>query len=341
MHKTVLIIMLLLLCQPVSLAGEPSVSDLFERVKSAVVVIHTIQHKVAEDSMGTLVSSPSLGSGVLVDDKGHIITAAHVVQTADRVRVAFIGDQRVDASIVSSDPIQDVAMLKTDTIPENAKPVVMTDSDKTRIGERVFIVGAPYGLDHSLSVGHISSRHRNGVKSNPNIKTELFQTDAAINTGNSGGPMFNMEGKVIGIVSSIMSKSGGFEGLGFVVTANAVKEALFNHKSAWTGLEGVVLSGDIARAFNVPQKYGYLVQKVARNSPAQQIGLKEGSIAVRIQNRPLVIGGDIILSVAGIPIEPGSPTVIRDYLDSLKPGQEYTVRILRAGVHLDLKAVAQ
>lgn len=337
MYQIIQVFLLMLLCQSSSLARASSVADLFDRVKSAVVVVHTIQHEVAQDSAGTLVSAPSLGSGVLIDKQGHIVTAAHVVHTADRVRVAFIGDVRFDAKVVASDPLQDIALLKIEQIPDKIKPVPLSDSDKVRIGERVFIVGAPYGLDHSLSVGHISSRHKNGVKSNPNIKTELFQTDAAINTGNSGGPMFDMRGRVIGIVSSILSKSGGFEGLGFVVTANAANDALFEQKSAWTGLEGILLSDELARAFNVPQKSGYLVQKIAQGSPAEELGLKEGRIPVKIMGRPLVIGGDIILSVDNVDIDARTPTAIPEYLDSLKPGQEYTVRILRNGFKLGLQ----
>ncbi len=264
------------------------------------------------------------------------MTAAHVVHTADTVRVAFIGDVRVDAKVISSDPVQDVALLKVDSIPKGVKPAKLADSDKTKVGEQVYVVGAPFGLDYSLSVGYISSRHKDGVQSNPNIKTELFQTDAAINTGNSGGPMFNMQGKVIGIVSSILSKSGGFEGVGFVVTANAAYDVLFKQKTAWTGLEGVLLSGDLAKAFNVPQKFGYLVQKVARGSPAQLTGLKEGTIPIKVLDRPLVIGGDIILSVDGIDVDARKPEAISDHLQTLKSGDQYTIRILRNGFKLDL-----
>ena len=339
MRHVLCLFLLMLATQPACFAKNNSIADLFEKTKSSVVVVHTIQHKVDEQSAGTLVSSPSLGSGVLVDDQGHIMTAAHVVHTADRVRVAFVGDVRADAKVLSSDPIQDVALLKVENIPDNVKPVNLGDSDKTRVGEQVFIVGAPYGLDYSLSVGYISSRHKDGVKSNPNIKTEIFQTDAAINTGNSGGPMFNMRGEVVGIVSSIFTKSGGFEGLGFVVTANAASEVLFKHKTPWTGLAGVLLSGDVAKAFNVPQKFGYLVQTVAHDSPAEKTGLKEGKIPVKILGRPLVIGGDIILSVDGIDIDPRQPDNIRDHLASLEKGQEYSIRILRNGFKLDLKTV--
>jgi len=340
--KKLLCIFLLLISKPtICFAEEQSISDLFDIVKSAVVIVYTVKYDAKQDSKGKLVSLPSLGSGVLVDDQGHIVTAAHVVQTADSVRVAFIGDRRFDAKIISSDPINDVALLKIEEIPDDVTPIALADSDKVRIGDRAFIVGAPYGLDHSLSVGYISSRHKDGIKNNPSIKTELFQTDAAINTGNSGGPMFNMQGKIIGIVSSLLTKSGGFEGLGFIVTSNAAKEVLFNRRPTWTGLEGVLITGELAKGLNVPRKHGYLVQKVASGSPADELGIEAGKITIKIQGISLLIGGDIILAVDNIDVSPITPSAIQEHLDSMKPGQEYTVSILRAGTVLKLKAQAQ
>ncbi len=341
MIKIIYALIFLLFSPIICFAEEQSLPDLFERVKSAVVIVYTVQYDAASDSNGNLVSLPSLGSGALIDDKGHIITAAHVIQTADRVRVAFLGDRRFDAKVISSNPINDVALLKIDEIPDDVKPVALADSDKVRIGDRVFLVGAPYGLDNSLSVGYISSRHEGGIKSNRGIKTELFQTDAAINTGNSGGPMFNMQGKIIGIVSSLLTKSGGFEGLGFVVTSNAAKEVLFNRRSTWTGLDGVLISGELAKGLNIPQRHGYLVQRVASGSPADKIGIEGGKITIHIQGKPLFIGGDIILAVDNVHVTAENPTAIQDYLESMKLGQEYTVSILRAGTILKLKARVQ
>jgi serine protease Do len=323
------------------LSEEQSLADLFESVKSSVVVVYTVEYDAQKDDKGNLVSLPSLGSGVLVDDQGHIVTAAHVVQTADKVRVAFVGDRRFDAKIISSDVINDVALLKIEEIPNDVTPIVLADSDKVRVGDRAFIVGAPYGLDYSLSAGYISSRHKDGIKNNPSIRTELFQTDAAINTGNSGGPMFNMQGEIIGIVSSLLSKSGGFEGLGFIVTSNAAKEVLFNRRPTWTGLQGVLITGDLAKGLNVPQKHGYLVQKVASGSPADELGIEAGNIMIKIQGVSLLIGGDIILGVDNIYVSSETPSAIQEHLDSMKPGQEYTVSILRSGSVIRLNAQAR
>jgi S1-C subfamily serine protease len=145
--------------------------------------------------------------------------------------------------------------------------------------------------------------------------------------------MFNMAGEVIGIVSHIMSKSGGFEGLGFVVTSNLARRLLLNQHQFWSGVESFMLSGDLARIFNVPQNAGMLVQRVASNSPAAQLGLKPGTMAAVIEGDPLIVGGDIILEVQGIPItvDGAGQLVIRDRLGRLQQGDVITVLVWRNG----------
>jgi S1-C subfamily serine protease len=171
-------------------------------------------------------------------------------------------------------------------------------------------------------------------------RSEFFQTDAAINEGNSGGPMFNMHGEVIGIVSHIVSRSGGFEGLGFVVTSNLARKLLLERSPFWSGMEGFLLSGEMAKIFNVPQPAGLLVQRIAPHSPASQLGLRPGTLAAVIEGEPLVVGGDIILEVQGVPFIPdgSSYTVIRERLTSLKPGDKITVLVLRDGRKEELTA---
>ncbi len=304
----------------------------FAAVDQAVVVIDTVE-TVAEPGRSGTATASGLGSGVLVDAAGHVVTAAHVVQTADRVTVRYRDDTRVAAVIVTTDPTTDLALLRVDTVPEGIRPVRLGDSDRTAVGERVFVVGAPYGLDHSLSVGHISGRHRD----NPDIGTgiapraELFQTDAAINQGNSGGPMFDMQGRVVGIVSHILSRSGGFEGLGFAVTSNTVQRRLFEARPFWSGVTATPIGGALAAALNVPQEYGALVQHVSAGSAAEKIGLRPGRFPVTIQGREFLLGGDIILSVDGIEIGPGNRAAIEERIRNLDDRQRVVVRILRAG----------
>ncbi len=319
-------------------AKQLSLTDLFDRVNPSVVVLHTVERRTAPDNPRQQVSLPGLGSGVLIDDDGHIVTAAHVVQTADVVMVEFITGAEVMARVVASDPTADVSLLKVEEIPDRIRPSKLADSDTVATGSEIFVIGAPYGLGHSLTVGHISGRHKGGQGQQGMVPldAELFQTDASINQGNSGGPMFNQDGEVIGIVSYILSRSGGFEGLGFAVTSNTVRAKLFEQRSFWTGMTGVPVYGELGAALNVPQPVGYLVQKVARDSPAERMGLRASTVPVSIAGRAIAIGGDIILKVGEFEVSADNATRIQDAADALGERQKLVVRVLRAGQILDL-----
>jgi len=170
------------------------------------------------------------------------------------------------------------------------------------------------------------------------VQAETFQTDAAINQGNSGGPMFNQRGEVIGIVSYIRSQTGGSVGLGFAVTSNAAVEALIEERFTWSGMSGTVVTGTLAHAMNVPQQSGYLVQKVAASSPAARLGLMPSKIPAIIGDQELLIGGDIILAIEGIEITPDVMGDMRKKLPRLKRGEIVTLTILRAGKVFKLSA---
>ncbi len=323
-------------------AGEaqstPSVAELLRRVDPAVVVLYTIERETALDQPGGEMSTSGLGSGFLVGDDGNVITAAHVVQTADQVVAEFLDGTRIPAVVIASDPLADLALLRLETIPTGVQPVALGDSDRTVLGEQVFVVGAPYGLGHTVTVGHVSGR-RIQVDQGLGIEVEFFLTDTSINPGNSGGPMFNMQGEVIGIISSILTQSGGFEGLGFAVTSNEARDVLFGSRMMWSGLTGILLEGDVAGAFNIPQEFGYLIQKVADNSPARTIGLRAGVLPVTIGDRTLLIGGDVILGVNRIELTRRSFAQIRQQLAELRVGEGFTLQILRAGRRVDLVGI--
>ena len=149
-------------------------------------------------------------------------------------------------------------------VPRDARVAKLADSDPVKIGDTVFIVGAPYGLSHALSAGIISARWEPDTVTKDFPLAEFFQTDAVINTGNSGGPMFTRAGELIGIVSHNITQSGGSEGLGFVVTANSFKKLLIDRQRRWYGLEVVLVSGPTAEALKVPQAGGYLSSRSSR-----------------------------------------------------------------------------
>jgi S1-C subfamily serine protease len=310
--------------------------EVYNKVNPSVVIIHTIDSVVPSGKLQQSTSMKGVGSGVLIPD-AKVITAAHVVHTADSAIVEFLNGKRVTCKVIASSPAADVALLQLEEIPENAVVARLADSDKVAIGDNVFIIGAPYGIGHTLTVGHISARHKQNTIMGGFDSGEFFQTDAAINQGNSGGPMFNMHGEVIGIVSSILSKSGGFEGLGFAATSNTASKLLLEEPTPWTGVQGYLLTGKFARIFNLPQSAGLLLQRVAIGSPVYKAGLRGGSIKAVINEKSIVLGGDIILSVDGIQVAGKESRVeIRKRLREISKGEQVTVSVLSAGKVLDL-----
>ena len=219
-------------------AGAQTVREVFEKVSPSVAVIRARGRDVTASGQTRFAET---GSGVLISADGKVMTAAHVVHAMDEISVEFIGSDAVTARVVSSEPAADLSLLQLDRVPPGAKVAAMADSSAVHVGDQVIVVGAPYGLSYSLSVGYISARWPPNTVYKTMPLAEFFQTDATINTGNSGGPMFNMKGEVIGIVSHNISKGGGSEGLGFVVTLNTAKQLLLEKRSVWAGLEGIVL----------------------------------------------------------------------------------------------------
>ena len=322
---------------PWSAALAQTVGQVFQRVNASVVVIRTKERAVT--AQGQAASESGVGSGVLIAADGKVLTAAHVVQTADEITVEFLSGEAIGARVVASEPEADVSLLQLERPP--ARPVVarMGDSEKVQIGDQAFIVGAPYGISHTLTVGHISARHKPNTVYSAMSRAEFLQTDAAINQGNSGGPMFSMQGEVIGIVSHIISKSGGFEGLGFVVTSNLARRLLLEQRSFWTGLSGYVLAGELARVFNIPQPVGLLIQRVAKNSPAEHAGLRASTIPATIDGKALLVGGDIILKVAGIEVaDQSSYDTIQAVISRGRSGDVVKVTVLRDGRQVELAA---
>ena len=319
-------------------AFSQSISELYNAVQASVVVVYTKEKVASKVLHQKMLSSEGLGSGVLISEEGYILTASHVVNVAEAIMVGFSDGTKVPAEVVRSVPAADVALIKLHWMPENRTIAKVGNSDEASVGDEVFVIGAPFGLERSLSAGHISARHKESKRTTGLDRMEFLQTDAAINTGNSGGPMFNMNGEVIGIVSYILTLSGGFQGIGFAVSSNIASTLLTQQAAFWFGAEGFFLEGEMAKAFNVPQKGGILIQKVVRNSPAGAMGLKAGTIYVTMGEEEVLIGGDIVLTVAGVPIyEMGSLGEARQKLNSYKTGDQLTMDVLREGRIITLK----
>src|SRR5499427_2995958 len=310
--RPMLVLTLLLLASlavpwPPVFAQTETLPQVFQRVTGSVVVVRAKGRDLTAQAGGTvLVKFNEVGSGVLVSADGKVLTAAHVVQLA--------------------------------RVPASAQPAQLGDSAVTMIGEQIFIVGAPYGIAHALTVGYVSARHKPRTIYSEMGLAEFIQTDAAINQGNSGGPMFNMKGEVIGIVSHIISKSGGFEGLGFVVSSNMARQLMLETRPFWSGVTWFKVSGELAEYLNLPQPFGLAVEEVAKNSPAEAIGLRASRVIARIEGKDVPLGGDIVLAAMGITLESEeSFHKVRERQAQLRPGDELTYRVFRAGKVIELK----
>ena len=329
--------MLSLLSAPMT-AGAQTPGEVFRKVTPSVVVIRA---KGSEVTAAGLVKFNETGSGVLISSDGKIMTAAHVVHSMNDIDVEFLGGETVKAKVIASEPAADLSLIQIERVPPTARVAAMADSDKVQIGDSVYIVGAPYGLSYSLSAGLISARWAPNTVHKAMPLAEFFQTNATINTGNSGGPMFNAAGEVIGIVSHNISKSGGSEGLGFVVTMKTAKQLLLEKRSFWSGLEGQMLSDDLADLLNVPNNMsGYLVKSVAKDSPGDWAGLRGGSRVATIDGQQVVLGGDILLSVDGIQASAANIPKIREHMNNMKPGAPFKASVLRAGKVMELTGKA-
>ncbi|MGJ8549547.1 S1C family serine protease [Winogradskyella wichelsiae] len=317
----------LLLCLTTSVNAQ-DLSLLFEQLDASVVTIEVVEYKVKNQQ---LTSSGGLGSGVIIDQEGLILTAAHVVESANEINVKLQNGTTFPADVISNSTAADVALLKLRIVPPGLQPATLGRSNDSKIGEQILIIGAPRGLEHSLSVGHVSRKMDRNMISNGEM-AGFIQTDASINQGNSGGPMFNLKGEVIGIVSFILSHSGGFEGLGFAVDIDTAKKVLFDVNNFWTGFDGIFLNEALAGVFNTPQKSGVLIQRVTPKSFADKIGLQPGLFQAEILGQNLWLGGDIILSIQGLSCNaPHDLGNIKKQLDLLSPGDQVLIEVLRKG----------
>lgn len=332
------IILLIMLCSASVLAQD--LSKVYEKVVNGVVVIETTEKEmVSANGRRAQMSVGGLGTGFLIDDN-HIMTAAHVVQTAETVSIRFHNNEVIPANVVSNYKNADVSLLKLKWAPRDPTVLRLGDSDEIKIGEQVFVVGSPLGLSYSFSSGYISGRQESRRTSNSLVKAEFLQTDASINQGNSGGPMFNLKGEVVGIVSHILTQSGGFEGIGFAATSNIAKELLLDEQAMWTGIDGVWLTPQLASLLNVPQSSGVLVSKVVLLSPLGLMGVRGGKYEATIEGEEILLGGDIILSFNGVKLayDDSSITALMNELRNTSKSGASTMEVLRGGKVITLTA---
>lgn len=285
-------------------AAEKTLSELYDTLHPSVVVLRSIKinEQVGVSSDGELammkIQSSGQGSGFLVADD-LVMTAAHVVHGVDELQAVFVDGHSINAKVISSDVHADLSLVKLDEKHPHYHPLKLADSSTVNIGDTVFVIGAPFDVSYTLTQGIISGKHEKGFEEDF-YKSEFFQTDAALNPGNSGGPLFNMQGEVIGVASFIKTNSGSNAGLGFAVTSNSVKKIMLDRPPFYSGIDHVYVSGFLAKALNIPQKGGLLVQQVAKGSVAYKMGIRGGAVKINYNDSEMFIGGDVILAIDDI-----------------------------------------
>ncbi len=288
--------------------------------------------------------SATAGSGFVWDEAGHIVTNHHVVEGAERVTVVWSDDREMDAEVLGSDPDSDLALLKVDAPPEMLRPVTLGDSDMVTVGQVAAALGNPFGHEFSITSGIISGVGRTIRSGNsPFSIPEVLQTDASLNPGNSGGPLLDRKGQVIGVNTQIISRTGASSGIGFAVPINIAKQVIpalredgrFDY--AWLGISGGSLSPAVAELMDLPRDTrGALVMDVMPDSPAARAGLRGSNRPETLEGRPVSVGGDVIVSIEGSPVT-GIDDVIAYLVTRARPEQKITLEVLREGVREELE----
>jgi serine protease Do len=320
-------------------AKDNSIQKLYKMVNPAVVELHV--QSLADPKVGQVSykgeKANSLGSGALVNKEGRILTAAHVVDKATAIEVIFADGSKSSGHVVWVEPLLDLAMIQASKVPSDVKPLVLAKAKDYQIGEQVVVIGAPYGVSHSLSVGYLSGVRDSKPIPGSDLIPRLLQTDASINVGNSGGPMFNLKGEIIGIVSHILSKTGGSNGLGFVVSVDTVRHIINSDPGTFSGFIPFLLSEKQSYALNNAAGHGMLIQHVIPGTLADKLGFKGGNINVVIGRKPVLLGGDIVLEIAGQPItDLESAVKIKQRLASFGKGDKISFKFLRNGLIKDI-----
>ena len=278
--------------------------------------------------------SQSLGSGFVIDKSGRIVTNFHVIDGAQEVEVNFSGDDRVPARVVGSDPSTDLAVLEIDAQARALTPLPLGNSDAVRVGDSVVAIGNPFGLERTVTAGIVSALQREITAPNGYTIDKVIQTDAPINHGNSGGPLLNAEGAVIGVNSQIEASTGGGNvGIGFAVPINTVKEVVSQIletgrvEHAYLGVRMQEIDENLAETFRLPVDSGVLIVDVLDGSPADEAGLQGGDQQVIVGGTSYVLGGDIVTAADGQSVAAADD--LRRLIMEKEPGDAMTLEVTR------------
>ncbi len=320
--------------------GPISYADAVETASPAVVNIYTqhvvklTQHPMVDDptfkrffDLGDMPQreriQSSLGSGVILNQQGYIITNNHVIAGADRIVVALKDGREAPAKIVGTDPETDLAILKTEL--KQLPSITLSSSDSLRVGDVVLAIGNPFGVGQTVTMGIVSATGRNGL--GLNTYEDFLQTDAAINPGNSGGALVDAIGNLVGINTAIFSKSGGSQGIGFAIPSSLAKKVmtdLIEHGRVirgWLGIEIQELTPRLAESFGLEDVNGLIIAGIYKDGPSHQAGLQPGDIMLTIDGKP-VEGRKSMIEIADV--KPGTKLPI----EFIRNGKRYNTNII-------------
>ncbi len=328
-------------------------SEIYAKRASGVVTVLALFDGQGQEAD----AAAAQGSGFVVTETGYVLTNSHVITTAgegdpsaepeaaDTVYVLYRDEERVPATVVGWDVYDDVGLLKVDPRDHPVSPVPLGDSSRVVVGEPVAAIGSPFGNESSLSVGVVAATQRSieSLTSRYNL-VDAIQTDAPINRGNSGGPMFDASGDVIGINAQIRSESGTAEGVGFAIPINAAKRSMTQLietgrvRYAWLGVTTQTVTPRLAARFDFSAERGAAIQEVVDGSPAARAGLRGGGDVREWQGIRFRPGGDLVVAVDGEPVETAED-VVRAVTQGSVPGQRRQLTVLRGNEQVEITVV--
>ena len=316
-----------------SAVGAMSVNEIYERAAPGVVQINSQPGVSSVSGAGQ-----ALGSGFVVDKSGHIVTNFHVIQGAEQIRVGFSNRDTVEARLIGSDPSTDLAILRVNVDASALTPLPLGDSDRVEVGDSVVAIGNPFGLDRTATAGIVSALQRLIRSPDPQFSIDhVIQTDAPINKGNSGGPLLNDRGEVIGVNTQIETGgiSTGNVGIGFAVPAKTVKTVVAQIlrtgrvQHPYLGITGKPITPDVVQSYRLPVEEGVLVELVTNGSGADKAGVQAGDTEVVVAGETYILGGDIVVAADGKKVS--SIEDLRDAIAAHMPGEKIKLQVFRDG----------
>jgi putative serine protease PepD len=309
--------------------------------KASPSVVNVISTVITRDFFLNPIPREGSGSGSIIDNRGHILTNNHVIRDAQKLEVTLSDGSKWAATLVGTDPDNDLAVLKINAPPEKLKSLPLSDSRKLQVGQKVLAIGNPFGLGLTLTTGIISSLGRTIRSEVGTMIEDVIQTDASINPGNSGGPLLNSEGEMIGINTAIISPTGGSVGIGFAIPVNTAKRIIPQLISkgyvsyAYLGASVQPVIPELAKALGLKVEKGAMVIEATPGGPADKAGLKGGSRQVQVGNFLLIVGGDVITQIDQVEITDADDLI--KHLRERKPGETINLTVLRDGKFRDIK----